>query len=302
MSDHCCRNKNRLPEWFRQEIPDPDRLQKMRGLLKDTGLKTVCEGAHCPNMGACWEKGAATFLILGENCSRQCRFCAVTHGIPSEIDFDEPLQVADAVSQLGLRYVVITSVTRDDLPDGGAGQFARTVRAVKELSSGVQVEVLIPDFLGAEDLIRVIADSDADVIGHNLETVRRLASAMRSGADYDRSLGVLRAARRLNRKAFIKSGLMVGLGESKEEVLVALQDLKDAGCDIVTIGQYLAPSKEERHAPVDRFVTPEEFSFYKVEGLQVGFKFVHAGPLVRSSYLAEEGFQCCKSAEGALAG
>ena len=302
MSEHCCGHKNRLPEWFRQDVPDAGRLQKMRGLLKDTGLKTVCEGAHCPNMGACWDKGAATFLILGENCTRRCRFCAVTHGVPSAIDFDEPLQVADAVSRLGLRYVVVTSVTRDDLSDGGAGQFARTVRAVKEINPGAQVEVLIPDFSGAEDLIRIIADSGADVVGHNVGTVRRISSVMRSGADYDRSLGVLRSARRLNSKAFIKSGLMVGLGESQTEVLGALRDLKDAGCDIVTIGQYLAPSQEERHVPVDRFVTPEEFLFYRAEGLKLGLKFVHAGPLVRSSYLAEEGFQCCKNAEGAFTG
>jgi lipoic acid synthetase len=302
MSDQCCHDKNRLPPWFRQEIPEPGHLQKMRGLLKEVGVKTVCEGAHCPNMGSCWDKGSATFLILGENCTRQCRFCAVTHGTPSEIDFDEPLSVADAVGRLGLRYVVVTSVTRDDLPDGGAQQFARTVRAIKDVNRGVQVEVLIPDFCGEEELIRVIADSGADVIGHNLETVRRLSLAMRSGADYDRSLGVLRTARRLNRKAFVKSGLMVGLGESQDEVLGALKDLNNAGCDIVTIGQYLAPSKDARHVPVDRFVTPEEFLFYRAEGIRIGLKYVHAGPLVRSSYLAEEGFQCCNGAEGALAG
>ena len=205
------------------------------------------------------------------------------------------------MSRLGLRYVVVTSVTRDDLSDGGSGQFARTVRAVRDVNPGVQVEVLIPDFGGAEDLIRIIAECGTDVIGHNLETVRSLSSVMRSGAGYDRSLGVLRTARRLNRKVFIKSGLMVGLGESKAEVLEALADLKDAGCDIVTIGQYLAPSKDARHAPVDRFVAPEEFLFYRIEGLKIGLRYVHAGPLVRSSYLAEEGFQCCKSAEGALA-
>lgn len=300
MSDHGCACQSSLPEWFRQEIPDPESLNKMRSLLKQTGLKTVCEGAHCPNMGSCWEKGAATFMILGDHCTRSCRFCAVTHGVPQELNYEEPLQVASAVSRLGLRYVVVTSVTRDDLPDGGAGHFVRTVRALKDANPGIRIELLIPDFLGREDLLRMIADSGADVIGHNLETVRRLSPFLRSGADYDRSLGVLRTARKLQAKAYIKSGFMVGLGEKEEEIISSLADLKEAGCDIVTIGQYLAPSRTGRHVPVESFVTPEEFVRYREEALRMGFRYVQSGPLVRSSYLAEEGFQCCKGAQGAL--
>ncbi|MBF0569961.1 MAG: lipoyl synthase [Candidatus Omnitrophica bacterium] len=302
MSESCGCSKQSLPEWFRQEVPDPKALGEMRGLLRERNLHTVCEGAHCPNMGQCWKKGTATMMILGDTCTRRCRFCAVDSGEPSAVDQDEPLQVADAVRHLGLKYVVVTSVTRDDLPDEGAGQFARTVRAIKDVNPRVGVEVLIPDLSAEEGLIRRVIESGPDVVGHNLETVRRLSPHMRSRADHDRSLLTLRTARRLSAKVLVKSGFMVGLGESDDEVLSTLRELKGAGCDIVTIGQYLAPSKDARHAPVERFVTPEAFSRYREEGLRIGIKFVHSGPLVRSSYLAEEGFNCCQSAGEALVG
>ena len=291
-----------LPEWFRQNVPDAAALQKMRALLKGSSLHTVCEGARCPNLGECWENGTATFMILGDTCTRSCRFCAVKAGVPVVPDADEPLSVADAVRRLGLKYVVVTSVTRDDLPDQGALQFVRTIRAIKEVNPGVHVEVLIPDFSAEEDLIRFIVDAGPDVVGHNIETVRRLSPAVRSGADYDRSLDVLNRVRGLSDNVFVKSGLMAGMGETDEEVVMTLQDLKEAGCDSVTIGQYLAPMKSGRYIAVERFVPPEAFERYREEGLQRGLKFVLAGPLVRSSYLAEKGFYCCQSARRALVG
>ncbi len=311
MCDHGCSCRNGedekdavgslpLPEWFRQPVPDKESLQKMRELLKGNGLHTVCEGAKCPNMGACWEHGTATFMILGDTCTRGCRFCAVRSGAPSLPDEEEPMLVADAVRRLGLKYAVVTSVTRDDLADQGAFQFARTIRAIKSVNPGIAVEVLIPDMASDEELIRVIIEAGVDVVGHNIETVRRLSPKLRSNADYNRSLEVLRIVRRNAGKSFVKSGLMAGMGETDAEILETLADLKAVGTDIVTIGQYLAPSKEGRHVPVARFVLPEIFERYRDTALSLGFKFVHSGPLVRSSYLAEQGFQCCQSAGEAL--
>lgn len=304
MSDACCcaKGERKLPEWFRQEVPDAAALQKMRALLKGNGLHTVCEGARCPNLGECWESGTATFMILGDTCARGCRFCAVKSGEPQLPDADEPLAVADAVRRLGLRYVVVTSVTRDDLADQGAFQFVRTVQALRAVNSGVHIELLIPDFSGEEDLLRFIVEAAPDVIGHNIETVRRISASVRPVAGYDRSLDVLRRVRGLSKRVFVKSGLMAGMGETDEEIIATLQDLKDAGCDIVTVGQYLAPEKGGRHVPVERFVPPEGFERYREEGLRRGLKHVFAGPLVRSSYLAEKGFQCCQGARGALVG
>jgi lipoyl synthase len=295
-------SERRLPEWFRQDVPDVAALLKMRTLLKGNDLHTVCEGARCPNLGECWESGTATFMILGDTCTRGCGFCAVKTGQPAQPDADEPLAVADAVRRLGLRYVVITSVTRDDLADQGALQFVRTIQAVREINPSIHIEVLIPDFSGEEDLIRFIVEAGVDVVGHNVETVMRLSSAVRSGAEYGRSLDVLRLVRKLSDRVFVKSGLMAGMGETDDEIISTLQDLKDAGCDIVTIGQYLAPEKGGRHVPVERFVPPETFEHYREQGLKCGLKFVFAGPLVRSSYLAEKGFEFCQSAKGALVG
>ena len=295
-----CSNKTEpLPEWFRQPVPDQQAMGQMRSLLKETGVTTVCQGAHCPNTGECWSKGTATFMILGSKCTRACRFCAVEHGPVDEISYEEPLLVAEAVRRLGLKYAVITSVTRDDLADGGSEQFARTVRAIRVSAPECGVELLIPDLSGDEVALNIVMESCPQVLGHNIETVRRLSPSLRSGADHDRSLSVLRAIRSSGKDILVKSGFMVGLGETEEEILFTLQELKEAGCDIVTIGQYLAPSKEARHAPVARFVEPKEFDRHKEAGLKMGLRYVASGALVRSSYMAEEGFEgCCGSKKG----
>jgi lipoic acid synthetase len=292
----------RLPSWFRQELPDPAALARMRSLLRNSGLHTVCEGAHCPNLGQCWNKGSATFMILGDVCTRGCRFCAVTSGTPSAVDPDEPRKVAEAVRALGLRYAVVTSVTRDDLDDEGAGQFAQTVPAIRELSSEIKVEVLIPDLHAREALLEIVAAAEPDVIGHNIETVRRLSPDLRPQANHDRSLQTLTRIHSLVPDVFVKSGLMVGLGETDDEVLEAFDELKAAGCDIVTVGQYLAPSETPRHLKVERFVSPDTFEMFRREGLRQGFGAVIAGPMVRSSYMAEEGFHSCSpTREGLIA-
>jgi lipoyl synthase len=278
-----------LPSWFRQEVPDASALKRMKELLRPSGLHTVCEGARCPNLGGCWGRKTATFMILGDTCTRSCRFCAVKSGVPLAVNLDEPVRVAEAVYALGLKYVVITSVTRDDLPDEGAGHFASVIRKIKAVVPGVVVEALVPDFSAREALIQMVLDSGVDVFGHNIETVRRMSSALRSRADHDRSLQTLKLARR-HGKALVKSGLMAGLGERDEEVLGTLLELRQAGCDLVTIGQYLAPSVSARHMPVARFVRPEVFETYRKEALAMGFKFAASAPLVRSSYLAEEGY------------
>jgi len=286
-------NSNRLPEWFRQPIPDQAALERMRSLLKGAKLNTVCQEAHCPNIGECWSRGTATFMLLGEKCTRACRFCAVTTGRPQAPVNDEPAQVAEAVRHLALKYVVITSVTRDDLPDGGAAHFAATVRAIQALVPQCGVELLIPDLGGVESALNIVAAAGPQVIGHNVETVRRLSSATRSASDHDRSLGVLRYLRSLGENILVKSSLMVGLGETDEEVFLTLRELKEAGCDIVTIGQYLAPSDHARHLPVARFVEPRLFQLYREEGLKMGLRYVASGALVRSSYMADAGFESC---------
>ncbi|NLE64577.1 MAG: lipoyl synthase [Elusimicrobia bacterium] len=297
MSECGCGAQRRLPEWFRQEIPDAVALGEMRTLLQETRLHTVCEGARCPNLGECWAERTATFMILGQSCSRGCHFCAVPHGTGAIVDDEEPLFVADAVHRLGLRYVVITSVTRDDLPDGGANHFARTVRALRQRIVGIGVELLIPDFQGDADLLRIVAEAEPDVVGHNIETVRRLSPVVRSGAEHDRSLSVLRTLRHQMKAGKVKSGLMVGMGETDQEVLATLRELREAGCEIVTIGQYLAPTRGARHVKVDRFVDPGTFEMYRREGERMGFSFIHSGPLVRSSYLAEQAFRACAGKE-----
>jgi lipoic acid synthetase len=279
----------RLPAWFRQDLPDPQALSLMKARLERQGLKTVCEDARCPNRGGCWSKGTLTFMILGDMCTRACRFCAVKSGVPSPVSAEEPERVARMVRELGLRHAVITSVTREDLDDQGANQFALTVSAVKKFSPRTVVEVLIPDFLAREDCLRRLACAKPDVVGHNIETVRRLSRALRPQADHDRSLRTLALARGIFPEAVIKSGLMAGLGETEQEILSTLQELKGAGCDMVTIGQYLSP-KAGRCVPVERFVPPDEFDRYREEGVRCGLKAVLAGPLVRSSYMAEEAY------------
>ncbi len=278
-----------LPVWFRQEVPDARAMRRMKELLRPSGLHTVCEGARCPNLGCCWGRKTATFMILGDTCTRSCRFCAVKSGVPLAVNADEPVRVAEAVHALGLKYVVITSVTRDDLPDEGAGHFASVIRKVKAVVPGVIVEALVPDFSAREALIQTVLDSGVDVFGHNIETVRRMSPVLRSRADHDRSLQTLRLAHQYG-KALVKSGLMAGLGERDDEIFATLLELKEAGCDLVTIGQYLAPGVSARHVPVARFVRPEVFEIYRQEALLMGFKFAASAPLVRSSYLAEEGY------------
>lgn len=284
-------NTSKLPPWFKQNLPDMNGINEMKKLFRSGNLHTVCESALCPNMGQCWRQKVATFMILGDVCTRACRFCAITAGRPHEVDHSEPNQVAQSVKTLGLRYVVVTSVARDDLEDEGATQFAKTIAAIKELTPHVKVEVLIPDFSANQENLKIVTDTKPEVICHNIETVRRLSPKIRPQADYDRSLDVLRMIKPLNDDIIVKSSLMVGLGETQAEVIEVIKDLFAAGCAILTIGQYLAPTKLKRHLPIERFVTPEEFEQYIVIGKDIGFTYVKSGPLVRSSYIAEEGYQ-----------
>lgn len=267
-----------------------ERIRGMKGLFRQAGLFTVCESAFCPNMGKCWGQGVASFMILGELCTRSCRFCGVRAGRPKELDPQEPREVARAVERLGLRYVVITSVTRDDLADGGAQQFVRTVGAVRARVPQTKIELLIPDFGGNKENLKMVVEARPEVISHNVETVRRLSQAIRPQADYNRSLRVIGDLKETDSSILVKSGLMVGLGESRQEVEETLRDLARVGCDMVTVGQYLSPGKERRHFSVQRFAPPEEFKFYKDLGRELGFKHVMSGPLVRSSYVAEQGY------------
>ncbi|MCD6303805.1 MAG: lipoyl synthase [Planctomycetes bacterium] len=280
--------RGRLPRWFRRRPATGPHVRAVGELIADLGLATVCSAAHCPNRTECYARGTATFLILGEVCTRSCRFCAIPAGRPGPVDAAEAEAVAAAAERMGLRHVVITSVTRDDLPDGGAGHFARVVRAVRRRLPSATVEILTPDFRGDERALAAALVGGPDVFNHNVETVPRLYPHVRPEADYRRSLAVLRAARRLagaGAEMYVKSGLMVGLGESRAEIRRVLQDLREAGCDMVTIGQYLAPSR--RHRPVARFVEPAEFDDIRREAEGIGFAAVAAGPLVRSSYRAE---------------
>ncbi len=286
------RSPSRLPSWFRQRLPDAQKLSEMRSLIRGQCLHTVCESAKCPNVGECWGQGVATFMILGDLCTRSCRFCAVASGRPEGVlDETEPQRVADAVEHLGLRYVVITSVTRDDLPDQGAGQFARTVEALRKRMPKLKIELLIPDFSGSEEFLKRVMDAEPDVLGHNIEMVCSLYETLRPQADYRRSLEVLRMAKEMRPAGLTKSGLMVGLGETEDEVFELMEDLRATGCDLLTVGQYLAPSKDLRHIPVREFVAVERFEDYRRKALKLGFRHVFSAPLVRSSFIAEQAFQ-----------
>lgn len=279
----------RLPPWIRIRVGAQDSTAAVNQLLSQTALHTVCQGAHCPNQHECFSRGTATFMILGDVCTRDCRFCAVTTGHPTPLDPGEPERVAEAAAKLGLRHVVVTSVTRDDLPDGGAGHFANTIRALRKRLPTAKIEVLVPDFQERAADMATVLTAGPDVFNHNLETVRRLQRAIRPAADYERSLSVLRFAAAWSPRPTVKSGLMVGLGETDDELFEAMADLRKAGCDLLTIGQYLAPS--QRHAPVARFVPPETFDAYAREGTRLGFGGVASGPLVRSSYQADRLFE-----------
>jgi len=275
----------RLPPWLKRRLPPRARTEPVLSALSQASVHTVCQEAHCPNIGECFARGTATFLILGATCTRSCAFCAVSRGRPEPLDPDEPGRVAEAARRLGLRHVVVTSVTRDDLPDGGSGQFAATVRAVHGRTDAT-VEVLTPDFGGrAADVERVL-DAGPEVFNHNVETVPRLYPAVRPEADYGRSLSVLAQAAQRSDDPAVKSGLMVGLGETEREVLAVLTDLRSVGCEAVTVGQYLAPSAA--HRPVAEFVPPQRFEELRRRALAMGFRVAECGPFVRSSYRAEE--------------
>ncbi len=280
----------RKPEWLRVRPPSGENYAHLKTLLRSLDLHTVCEEAHCPNVGECWGGGTATIMLLGDTCTRGCRFCAVTSGNPrGAIDVDEPRKVAGAIAELGLTYVVLTSVDRDDLPDGGAGHFAQTIREIKARDADVLVEALIPDFQGDLAAVRTVVDANPDVLDHNIETVRRLQHPVRDRrAGYEQSLAVLRGAKSMRDGLYTKSSIMLGLGESHDEVLETMHDLRDAGVDILTLGQYLRPSAW--HLPVQEFVPPERFDAYRREAEAMGFLYAAAGPLVRSSYRAGEFF------------
>ena len=274
----------RLPPWLRAKSGHWERVHDMRVLLGGSRLHTVCEEARCPNQGECWTRGTATFMLLGDTCTRSCGFCAVATGRPAAPDPDEPRHVAEVSRRLGLTFVVVTSVARDDLEDGGAAQFAATVRAIRELNPTAQVEVLVPDFKANRENIRTVVESRPTVFNHNLETVERLSKTVRVQARYQRSLEVLRMAKALG-QPITKTGIMLGLGETLEEVTALMRDARETGCDILTIGQYLQPTKQ--HLPVVEFVHPDRFKAYEEAAYALGFRAVYAGPLVRSSYHAE---------------
>ena len=274
----------RHPPWLKVRAPGGPGFAETMATVRELGLHTVCQEARCPNIGECWGHRTATFMLLGDTCTRNCGFCAVTHGRPLAVDPGEPLRVASAVARLGLGHVVVTSVNRDDLPDGGAAHFAGTARAIKRLQPACRVEVLVPDFQGNLASVAEVVASPIDVFNHNLETVPRLYRRVRAGARYARSLAVLDAARRGRDGLLTKTGLMLGLGETQEELASVFRDLRSIDCDILTLGQYLRPSGE--HLPVERYLPPEEFAALGAEALALGFRHVEAGPLVRSSYHA----------------
>ena len=287
------KQKPSKPPWLKRRIPSGATYQKIHRLLQQTHLHTVCQEACCPNLGECFSQGTATFLILGDRCTRNCRFCAVAHGPVEPPDPGEPSRVAEAVHTMKLQYVVVTSVTRDDLTDGGASVFAETIRTIRKESPETRVEVLIPDFCGDFQSLKIVQEARPDVLNHNVETVPRLYPSVRPGAVYQRSIDLLKTAHQIDPSILTKSGLMLGLGEHPEEVRQVLNDLQDAGCRILTIGQYLQPSGE--HLPVERFVPPEEFEEWRKKALEMGFEEVSSGPFVRSSYHAHEAYQSLSS-------
>ncbi|MEN8375607.1 MAG: lipoyl synthase [Gemmatimonadota bacterium] len=277
----------RKPSWLKVRSPGGDNYRRLKKLMRGQRLHSVCEEAGCPNIGECWEAGTATFLILGDVCTRACKYCAIAHGMPTELDWDEPRRVAEAVADLELEHVVITSVNRDELADGGAAIFAETIRLTRESRPDCTIEVLIPDFKGDEDALRAVVDACPDILNHNLETVERLHPWARPGGRYWRSISYLGAAKRMDPSMLTKSGVILGMGETEEEIHAAMLDLRKASVDILTLGQYLRPS--EHHAAVARWVTPAEFAEWKRIGeREMGYRHVESGPLVRSSYHAEK--------------
>jgi lipoic acid synthetase len=284
------------PDWLKVRAPGSPNYTRLKGLMRDLGLHTVCEEAQCPNIGECWHHGTATFMILGEVCTRACAYCAVSHGRPAPADPGEASRVGRAIETLGLAYVVITSVDRDDLPDGGAAIFADTIRETRVRRPECRIEVLIPDFQGKETSLHTVLDARPDVMNHNVETVPRLYRMARSGGRYSRTIELLDRSRRYAPEIPTKTGLMVGLGEEHDELVATFKDLRDAGCQILTIGQYLRPSSE--HAPMVRYYHPDEFRELKRIALDLGFVHVESGPLVRSSYHAHETADAWQAAAG----
>jgi lipoic acid synthetase len=275
-----------IPDWIRIRVSEGENFKDLKQMVRSGRLHTVCEEARCPNIFDCWNRRTATFMILGDVCTRACRFCAVTSGRPSELDLGEPLRVAESVAELGLKHAVITSVDRDDLKDGGAGIFARTIRAIRRRSPGTTIEVLTPDFQGNLDSVETVVDAGPDIFNHNTETVPRLYARIRPKAVYANSLALLRHVKALAPQMVTKSGLMVGLGETEDELLDVFRNMRAHHIDVLTVGQYLRPSKQ--HAEVVRYYRPEEFARFKEQALEMGFGHVEAGPLVRSSYHADE--------------
>lgn len=277
----------RKPEWLKVKAPGGTNYLRLQKMMREQGLHTVCEEAHCPNIGECWESGTATFMILGDVCTRACKYCAVAHGMPTELDWDEPRRVADSVVAMGLEHAVITSVNRDELPNGGAEIYAETIRQIHQRVPGCSVEVLIPDFKGNEEALRIVVEARPEILAHNIDTVERLSRPVRPGARYWRSVSFLGAVKRLDPTMLTKSAIILGMGETEEEILQSMKDLREAAVDILTLGQYLRPSAH--HIPLDRWVTPAEFDHWKEVGeKELGFRHVEAGPLVRSSYHAKE--------------
>lgn len=278
--------ERRLPQWLKVKMPGSEGYRQIKGLLDGARLNTVCAEAHCPNIGECWDRGTATFMILGDICTRACAYCAVDTGKPVGLDLQEPARVADAVERMGLRYAVITSVDRDDLPDGGASIFAQTIRQVRKRMPDTKVEVLIPDFQGDSDALKKVMDASPDTLNHNIETVRRVFGRVRPKGNYDGSLELLACAKDIVPNAVTKSGMMVGLGETWDEIIETMHDLREVDCDLLTIGQYLRPSK--KHVALAKWYTPAEFDELSAIGRSLGFSHVASGPLVRSSYHADE--------------
>jgi len=287
----------KLPDWLKVRAPGGENYMELRGLLRGGQLHTVCEEAHCPNIGDCWDRKTATFMILGDICTRACAYCAVTTGTPTGLDLEEPVRLAETVGHLGLRYAVITSVNRDDLPDGGAFIFAQCVRQVRKRLPSCKIEVLIPDFCGNWDALATVMESSPDTLNHNIETVRREFGRVRPKGDYNQSLELLERAKRSAPDGVTKSGMMVGLGETWDEIVETMRDLRSVDCDLLTVGQYLRPS--EKHTPLARWYTPQEFEELGAVGKAMGFRHVASGPLVRSSYHADEQYGAAAIAVGA---
>ena len=278
--------KRRLPEWLKVRAPGGPNYIELKNLLRGHKLHTVCEEAHCPNIGDCWERRTATFMILGDICTRACRYCAVTSGRPEGLDLQEPVRLAETVELMGLKYAVITSVNRDDLPDGGAFMFAQCIRQIRKRLPDCKVEVLIPDFEGNWEALGIVMDAEPDTLNHNIETVRRVFRTVRPKGTYDQSLELLAKVKEIAPGAVTKSGMMVGLGETWDEIIETMRDLRAVDCDLLTIGQYLRPS--QKHIELHQWYRPEEFDELRQEGEALGFKHVASGPLVRSSYHADE--------------